>query len=432
MAAQINSLPEEERERLLEEISDEDAEELLYDWDFWRRESQTPPSWNWHTWLILSGRGFGKTRVGAEWVKSRAYSGKYGRIALVAETAADARDVLVEGESGILACSPPWFYPHYEPSKRRLTWPNGAVATTYSGDEPDQLRGPQHDSAWADELAKWQYASEAWDNLEFGLRIGPMPQSVVTTTPRPLKVVRSLKDDPHTAVTTGSSYENIDNLSPTFVERVVRKYEGTRLGRQELHGQILDDVPGALWGREMIDDHRLPASSDPDCRRVVVAIDPATTSGEDSDETGIVVAGLGVDGRGYVLGDRSCRLSPEGWAQRAIEAYEHFGADRIIAEVNQGGDMVERVLRSRGSRIPYRKVHASRGKRVRAEPVAALYEQGKVSHVGSHKELEDEMVSFLPEGSDGLDDRVDALVYALSELMLSRHGGGAKAKPRGW
>lgn len=415
LAASLASLPGEQRAKEIARLSEDQAKELLWDWRFWARPNQIAPRGDWRTWLLLAGRGFGKTRCGAEWVREQVESGRCRRIALVAPTAADARDVMVEGESGILACSPPWNRPLYEPSKRRLTWPCGALATTYSADEPDRLRGPQHDGAWADELAAWKYP-EAWDMLMFGLRLGDDPRVVATTTPKPVRAIRELLKAPTTYAARGATYDNRENLAPAFLEQIVAKYQGTRLGRQELSGELLDDVPGALWTRVMVD----AAFTDrvPDMRRIVVAIDPAVTSGEDSDDTGIVVVGKGADKRAYVLADRTCRLSPDGWAKRAVAAYEEFGADRIVAETNNGGDLVERVVRTVSPHVSYQKVHASRGKRVRAEPVAALYEQGRVSHVGGFADLEDQMCSFVPEGMDGSPDRVDALVWALTDLML--------------
>lgn len=415
----MSLLPAEQRNKLLAELSDQEVLALLYDWPFWARPNQLPPPGDWRVWLVLAGRGFGKTRTGAEWLRDQVQNRGRGRLALVAPTAADARDVMVEGESGILAISPPWFRPVYEPSKRRLTWPNGAIATTYSADEPDRLRGPQHDGAWADELAAWKYP-DAWDMLMFGLRLGTDPRVVATTTPKPVRLIRELLASETTAVSRGSTYENAANLAPAFLQQIVTKYKGTRLGRQELDGEVLDDVPGALWTRKALDDLRRPAA--PELVRVVVAIDPAVTSGEDSDETGIVVAGRGVDGHGYVLRDLSCRMSPDGWARRAVVAFQDHRADRIVAEVNNGGDLVEQVVRTVDRSVPYKAVHASRGKRVRAEPIAALYEQGKVHHVGGLPDLEDQMCSFLPEGGDKSPDRVDALVWALTELLL---GGGA-------
>ena len=365
--------------------------------------------------MLLAGRGFGKTRTGAEFVRAEVEAERASRVALVAPTAADARDVMVEGESGILAISPPWNRPLYEPSKRRVTWPNGAIATLYSADEPERLRGPQHDLAWPDELAAWRYP-EAWDQLMFGLRLGSKPRVVVTTTPRPTRLIRELLASPTTVVTRGSTFDNRANLAPAFFEQVIRKYEGTRLGRQELYAEVLDDVPGSLWTRAMLEAANQPHPP-PDLVRVVVAIDPAVTSGEDSDETGIVVAGLGTDGLAYVLADRTCRMSPDGWARRAVTALDEFKADRIVAEVNNGGDLVEATIRTVRRDVPYRKVTASRGKRVRAEPIAALYEQARVKHAPGLAALEDQMLAFLPEGSEGSPDRVDALVWALTELI---------------
>jgi predicted phage terminase large subunit-like protein len=419
LASQISSLPVDERERLLSELTEEEAMALMYDWSFWARENQRAPEGDWRTWLLLAGRGFGKTRCGAEWAREQVAGGRR-RLALVAPTAADARDVMVEGESGILACSPPWDMPIYEPSKRRLIWKNGAMATTYSADEPDRLRGPQHDGAWTDEIAAWKYP-ESWDMLMFGLRLGLDPQVVATTTPKPVRLIRELLEAPTTVATRGSTFDNAPNLAPAFLDQIIAKYEGTRLGRQELAGELLDDVPGALWTRAMLEQaykKRLPGHVE--MARLVVGIDPAVTSGEDADSTGIIVAGRGTDGMFYVLADRTCRLSPDGWAKRAVEAYREFKGDRIIGEANNGGDLIEQVIRTVAPRIPYKKVTASRGKRVRAEPIAALYEQGRVFHVGGLPDLEDQMVTFVPEGSDESPDRVDALVWALSELTEKR------------
>jgi len=327
---------------------------------------------------------------------------------------------MIEGDSGLLAISRPDFRPLYEPSKRCLTWPNGAIAMAYSGDEPDQLRGPQHDAAWADEPAKWKYPQEAWDNLEFGLRLGAHPRIVATTTPRPIKLIRDLLQDPMTVVTRGSTYDNIANLAPSFLDRMTRRYEGTRLGRQELHAELLEDVPGALWQRQHIETYRVPRI--PELSRVLVGIDPAMSSGENANETGIIIAGKGQDGHAYVLEDLSCRLSPDGWARRAISGYHRHRADRIVAEVNNGGDLVERVIRTVDRSVPYRPVRASRGKAIRAEPVAALYEQGRVHHVGLFADLEDQMCAFTPDQYGGSPDRVDALVWCLTELLLTQQG----------
>lgn len=346
-------------------------------------------------------------------------AGTHHRIALVAETAADARDVMVEGDSGILSVHPPDFRPLYEPSKRRLTWPNGAIATLYNAVEPDQLRGPQHDASWSDELAKWRYARETWDQLQFGMRLGA-PRQVITTTPRPIAVLKEILASSSTVITRGSTYDNKANLAPSFIVEVIKKYEGTRLGRQELKAEILDDVPGALWRRDDLDSKR--ATKAPDLQRIVVAVDPSGTKGQsdEGDSIGIVVAGKGIDGRGYVLADRTCKLSPDGWGRRACGAYYEFKADVIVAERNFGGAMVEHVIRTIDQLVSYKEVAASRGKIARAEPVAALYEQGRISHVGSFPELEDQLCSFATDGyiGDGSPDRADALVWALSELML--------------
>jgi phage terminase large subunit-like protein len=391
---------------------------LRYKWRGWRaRPNQLAPEGNWRVWLILAGRGFGKTRSGAEWVREQVERQRCGRIALVAETAADARNVMVEGESGILAISRPDCRPVYEPSKRRLQWPNGAVATTYAGDEPDQLRGPQHDAAWADEPAKWKYPTLAWDNMELGLRLGPDPRIVATTTPRPIPLLRELIRDPMTVVTRGSTYDNLPNLAPGFIDRVLKKYEGTRLGRQELHAELLEDVPGALWTRKLIEASRVPVFPS-ELRRVVVAVDPAVSSGEESNETGIIVAGVAANGHGYVLEDLSGRLSPDGWARQAVRAYHYYRADRIVGEVNNGGDLIENVLRTVDPQVSYRSVHASRGKYLRAEPIAALYEQGRIHHVGMFAELEDQLCSFVPNEFNGSPDRLDAAVWALTDLFL--------------
>jgi phage terminase large subunit-like protein len=397
---------------------EQDDERRSYDWrGEIARPSQIAPDGEWRTWLILAGRGFGKTRTGAEWVREEIESGRRNRLALVGPTAGDTRDVMVEGESGILAVSPPWFRPRYEPSKRRLTWPNGAMATLYSADEPERLRGPQHDGFWGDEPASWRY-SEAWDMLMFGLRLGADPRGVLTGTPKPIKLVRELIADPNTAVTRGSTYENAANLPGAFLEAIVKRYEGTRLGRQELNAEILDDIEGALWTRAVIDAGRVAKA--PDLVRVVVGVDPAVTTGEDSDETGIVVVGQGVDMEYYVLADRTCRLSPDGWARRAVETFREFEADRIIGEVNNGGDLVEAVVghaaKHLGVQIAYKSVRASRGKAVRAEPIAALYEQGRVHHVGTFAPLEDQLCGWVPGAGDRSPDRMDALVWALSEL----------------
>lgn len=426
----------------LEDLTDEEADDLLHTWELWARPNQLEPERLlpngeiWTIWLILAGRGFGKTRCGAETVIKWVKEGHCKRIALVAEDSADARDVMVEGESGILACSPRNFKPKYEPSKRRLTWPNGAVATLFSAEDYDSLRGPQFDGAWCDELCKWRYSQEAWDNLMFGLRLGDHPRVIVTTTPRPIRLLKDIILRSDTAITKGNTRENLINLAPPFVKAVIEKYEGTRIGRQELNAEILDDVPGALWSRTMIDSCRIrPVDAQtpvilPSFKRLVVAVDPAKEIGEAAAETGIVVCGIDHQGHGYVLEDLSFPGSPEEWGRAAVSAVDEWDADMLVYEANQGGEMVAAVLRSAarslkedGRRtadfVPLKAVHATRGKMVRAEPVSQLYEQSKVHHVGYFGELEDQLCEYTPDGSMGYSpDRMDALVWALTELMV--------------
>ncbi len=404
-------------------VPSRDAFGALYDWRLWARPSQLPPAGNWRVWLLLAGRGFGKTRCGAEWVREQIELGAARRIALVAPTAGDARDVMVEGESGLLAIAPPDARPLYEPSKRRLTWPNGAVATLFSADEPERLRGPQFDAAWCDELAAWRYPAEAFDMLMLGLRLGEHPRAVVTTTPKPVPLIRALLASPDCAVTRGSTRDNAKNLAPSFLAAILTHYEGTRLGRQEIDAELLEDVPGALWRRDAIEQARVKAA--PALSRIVVAIDPAASAGENADETEIVVAGLGEGEAAYVLADLSGHWHPHEWAGRAVAAYHLHHADRVVAESNNGGAMVESTLRMLDPNVAYKPVHASRGKIARAEPVAALYEQGRVHHVGAMPLLEDQMCSFVGGAAraQASPDRVDALVWALTELLVERGAG---------
>jgi len=413
----IALLPARERQKAINRLSQKEAESLLYDWGAWARPNQLPPNWDWYIWLILSGRGFGKTRTGNELVIKWARQG-YSPIALIGQTKADVRDTLVEvGDSSILKISPPWFYPEYEPSKRRVIWPNGVLGIIYSGDEPDQLRGPQHAKALVDEISKYKYPQDTWDNLMFGLRIGSNPQAVVATTPRPIKLIKTLLKDPKTAITRGHTMDNKANLAPSFLKYIVEKYQGTRLGRQELDGEVLDDNPDALWKRDRIDELRV--RQHPDLTRVVVAIDPAASDNPESAETGIIVAGIAMfNGQlhGYILDDLTIRSSPSGWATAAVTGYYKHKADRIVGEVNNGGDMVEHTVRTVDKNASYKAVHASRGKAVRAEPVSALYEQGRVHHVGFFAELEDQLCEWVPGGTSP--DRLDALVWALTELMI--------------
>ena len=423
------SLTETQRENILNDFSEEELYYLQYDWQMLARPAQRIPSGSWFCWLLRSGRGYGKSRCGSETVIQWAQEG-YSPIALIGQTKADARDTMVElGDSSILKVAPPWFYPEYEPSKRRLTFPNGSVCIIYSGDEPDQLRGPQHQKAWVDELAKFKYPVETWDNLEFGLRKGDNPQVICTTTPRPIKIIKALISDKRTVETRGNTLDNAANLNPLYLERMITKYQETRLGRQELNGDILDDNPNALWKRPLIEEARVAVL--PELDRIVVGVDPATTSGEKSNDTGIVVAGVNQNyldpklGKKiphfYVLGDYTIHGSPHQWAVAAISAFHKHNADKVVGEVNNGGDLVESNIKSVDQNIPYKKVHASRGKAPRAEPVSSLYEQFRVHHVGYYAELEDQQCDWVP-GEGESPDRVDALVWAITELMDGPQG----------
>lgn len=437
----LRSLPPSKRQKLINSLSDQDAEILLYDWPLWARDDQLPPVTDKPVWLVKGGRGSGKTRTGAEWVRARVKAGST-RIALVAETAADARDVMVEGESGLLSVCSRYDFdargnfmgrPIYQPSKRRITWANGAIATTYSAEDPEQLRGPQHTDAWCDEVAKWRYY-DAWDQLMFGLRLGADPRAIVTTTPRANRLFKDILRDPGTVVTQASTYANRANLAATFFKKIVARFEGTRLGRQELTGDLVDDVPGALWSRDIIESVRVRYERDMSpLVRVAVGVDPAVTSGEDADETGIVVGALGRNGHGYVLEDASMRSTPDGWGRRAVLAYDQHHADLIVGETNNGGEMVEMVIRAaavalhqEGRRpnphVNFKSVRASRGKVTRAEPISALYEQGRVHHLGMFADLEDQQCAFTTdfrkETAGFSPDRLDAMVWALSALML--------------
>jgi predicted phage terminase large subunit-like protein len=416
----LAALPEKQRREVLALMPDEVCAQAFYAWELWARSDQLPPPGAWRVWLLRSGRGAGKTRTGAEWVRALAEAGCCRRIALVGRTWADVRDVMVEGESGLLAVCPPWSYPDYQPSRRLLAWPNGVIAKLYSADEPDSLRGPQHDAAWCDELASWR-APETWDNLMMGLRLGPDPRCVVTTTPRPTKLIRSLIAKETTVETRASTYANRANLAPAFFADIVSAYEGTRLGRQEIYGELLEDVPGALWSHARIDESRRSAAPG-DLTRVVVAVDPAVSCGEHADETGICVVARGEDRHGYVLADRSGRYEPHSWGKLVTRLYHEHKANYVVAEGNNGGDVVKDLLKAIDERVPVHMVHASRGKYVRAEPISSLYEQGRVHHVGSFPELEDQMASFTPDidrTTQGSLDRVDALVWGLSEVMLN-------------
>lgn len=420
VAERLAALPREERNALIDKLTPAEQEALLYDWrDFHARPEQIAPDGDWDIWLILSGRGWGKTRTGAEWVKEQVKAGAQ-RIALIGETAADARDVMVEGVSGLLSVYPEAQRPLYEPSKRRLTWPNGAVATTFNATEPDQLRGPQFDLAWCDELAKWRYARETWDQLQFGLRLGSHPRVLVTTTPRPVELIKAIVagSEGKVHITRGATMDNRSNLAAKFLEKIQLRYEGTRLGRQELRGEILGDIPNALWTYGAIEASRV--KEEPELSRIVVAVDPAVTNTEESDEHGIIVAGLDTQRQeAYVLDDASMSGSPMQWARKAVQLYDAWAADGIVVEVNQGGDMVAQTLRSVRNDVRIIEVRASRGKHVRAEPIASMYEQGRVHHVGAFPDLETQMTQMTTSGyeGEGSPDRVDALVWAVSSLF---------------
>ena len=406
-------------QRLLDEP---EATKLNYAWPLHARESQLPPEGDWDTWLILAGRGFGKTRTGAEWVRAQVESGAAKRIALVARTLPEAQSIMVHGESGIINICPPWDKPIYEPSKRKLTWPNGAFALAFSSHEPDQLRGPQFDAAWCDELASWEYPAQTWDNLTFDLRLGRRPRSVVTTTPKSIELVRTLTNGPGVHVTRGTTFDNKDNLAPAFFNGIIEQYDGTRIGQQEIYAELIDEDEDAIWKREWIEKARL--SSHPPVARIVVAIDPAMSTKPNSSETGIVVVGADMRRKhAYVLADESGKLTPNSWALRAAHLFDKFNATRIIAEDNAGGDMVKSTLKNAVDRtLPYKGIKARRGKYIRAEPVAALYEQGRVHHIGRFPDLEDQMCTWTPDiGPSNSPDRADALVHAITELIIDRN-----------
>ena len=386
------------------------------------RDSQLPPEGDWDTWLILAGRGFGKDthrcRVGP-----RSGGGRQAhRIALVARTIPEAQSIMIEGESGIINISPPWNKPTYEPSKRKLTWPTGAHALVFSSHEPDQLRGPQFDAAWCDELASWEYPAETWDNLSFALRLGRRPRSVVTTTPKPIELVRTLIGSPGTFITRGSTFDNKDNLAPAFFNGIIDRYDGTRIGQQEIYAEITDEDEDALWKREWIEKARL--GSYPPIARIVVSIDPAMSTRPTSSETGIVVVGADMRRQhAYILADESGRLTPNNMALRVAHLFDKFNATQIVVEANAGGNHVETTLRNAIERtLPIKSIRARHGKQIRAEPVAALYEQGRVHHVGRFPDLEDQMCTWTPDlGPSHSPDRADALVHAVTDLILNRN-----------
>ncbi|WP_205965489.1 DNA-packaging protein [Pseudorhodobacter turbinis] len=414
----------------LEGLSDNALLALPWMFEFWALPHQLAPEGAWKSWVIMGGRGAGKTRAGAEWVRSMVEGsqpldvGRAQRVALVGESVDQVRDVMIFGDSGILACSPPDRRPKWEASRARLLWPNGATASVYSAHNPEKLRGPQFDAAWVDELAKWPNAQNTWDMLQFSLRLGDHPQQVVTTTPRNVEVLKAVLKNPSTVSTHAPTQANRANLASSFLEEVERRYAGTSQGRQELEGILLEEADGAMWSLTQLERGRVERA--PALTRIVVAVDPPVTGHAGSDECGILVVGAVTEGppqtwRAFVLEDASVKAaSPDTWARAAIAAKERYQADRVVAEVNQGGDMVESVLRQIDPLVAYRAVRATRGKAVRAEPVAALYEQGRVSHLPNLGKLEDQMCLMTSTGfqGKGSPDRVDALVWALTDLII--------------
>lgn len=419
---QIRELPPDKYKQFIQSLDDETAHNILYNWEMIGRPKQlagiTGHRW-WTNWLILAGRGFGKTRTGSETLRWFVERGKYSQIALVANTAGDVRDVIVEGPSGILATANPNFRPTYNPSHRKIEWPNGAVAHTYSAEAYEVLRGPQHDFAWVDELAKFARQEDVWDMLMFGLRIGQAPKCIITTTPRPTKLIKKLANDKQTLLTTGSSYENSANLAPSFIEMLKEKYEGSRIGRQEIHAVVLDDNPNALFTYDNIYNNTINNLDGITIERVVVAVDPAGSTSSGADETGIVVVGR-AKGIGYVLHDGTLKGTPTQWGRVVVDLYKKFNANAVIVETNFGGDMVISTIRNIDGNVFIKPVRASKGKAIRAEPVSVLYEQNKVKHLHSKlNKLEEEMVGFDPSlgRKQRSPNRMDALVYALTDLF---------------
>lgn len=386
-----------------------------WEWNHARGDQHPPPlTAEWLVWLLLSGRGAGKTRSGSEYTHRMTRIAP--RIALLGATTSAIRDVLVEGESGILATARPDNVPTWEPSKRKLSWPNGAVATCFSAEEPDRLRGPQFHYAWLDEPAHYDLIDEVWDNLLLGLRLGRSPRIVATTTPKPTPWMKALIADPQTRISRASTYANLDNLAATYSKTVLSRFEGTRLGRQELHGELLEDVLGALWTVALIDGTRITEEQAPDSfDRIIVGVDPAGSSKASADETGIVVVGKSGD-HFYVLADRSGRYTPSGWANATRSAYDDYSADAIVVETNFGAEMVGSNLRSHGFEARIIEIRAAQNKGLRAEPVVGLYEQGRAHHVGVHDDLETQMVEWVPGSGQKSPDRLDAMVHAMSEV----------------
>ncbi len=419
-AADLVDLNLDTRVRLLEEMTPLECAQLFHDWTFWARDDQAPPPGDWIIWLILAGRGAGKTRAGAEAV--RGWVQTYPIVNLIGATLADARDIMVRGESGILASCRRDERPHFFAADLRLEWPNGAVSSLFSAEEPDRLRGKQHMKLWCDELAAWRQP-EAFDQAMLGLRLGDKPQAIVTTTPRPSKIIKALAAGKDTIVTRGSTFDNRAHLARAFFERITARYKGRAIGRQELFAEIVEEAPGALWTRALLERQRIaPEAAPKEFAEIVVAVDPPARSGSRSDECGLVVAAKAQNGLFYVLADLTSQgETPGAWGARVGGAFRGFNADRVVAEINNGGDMVAEVLRQSEPNLPVRGVHATRGKFLRAEPIAAAYERGLVFHIGAFAKLEDQLCALTPDfdrrAMGFSPDRADALVWALADLL---------------
>lgn len=425
----IALLPESAREQLISAVSEQDLNNVSEDWFFNARREQLPPSWDWFIWLIMAGRGFGKNWSGANWLINQHMTGQAAHSGIVAATSSDLRRFCLEGPSGILSLAPNHWRPHYLTSKSKLVWPDDTETLLFTSEEPERLRGPNLDKVWCDELGSWRLLDATWEMLMLCMRYG-VPQALVTTTPRPKAILRDLlkRKGKDVAITTGSTYDNVKNLAGRFVQEVITQYKGTKLERQEIYGELLDEFEGSLWSYATLDACRV--TEHPELVRIGVGVDPAVSSQEGANLTGIVVGGLaGVNKHGYVLGDHSLRASPDQWATKAVSLYHQFNADFIIAEKNQGGEMVESTIRAVDPDVNVKLVHASKGKIARAEPIAAFYEQHRIHHVGTFPEMEDEMCLFLPGESNlqqlksggSSPDRADALVWLMTELMDSAH-----------
>ncbi len=419
----LSVLDEKSRENIIASLSDDDAINASSDWFLQARREQIPPLWDWFIWVVMAGRGWGKNWTGSNWLINEHITGRAKNSGLIAATSADLRRFCINGPSGILSVAPNWFRPEYKPATSKLIWPDGGITSLFTSEIPDRLRGPNLDKVWCDELAAWRYLDETWEMLQLCLRYGSAPQCVVTTTPRPRKVLKELMKrvrssetpDGDIAISSGSTYDNVDNLASRFVKEIITQYKGTQLERQEIFGELLPEFEGALWNYKMLDECRVEEC--PTLTRIGVGVDPAISSDEGSDLTGIVAAGIGPEKHGYVIGEHSLRATPEGWARKVVTVYRELNADFVIAEKNQGGEMVEATIHAVDDSVNVKLVHASRGKITRAEPIAAFYEQKRVHHVGTFPDLEDEMTLFLPGRIKKSPDRADALVWILTELM---------------